>query len=517
MSTSCGRVVYTPLDIGGQEASMHRYLLVIVMVAMLILVSSQLAVAAPEFQGGNTVHYVTWGDSLSGIAYHYGVSVEAILRANGLSNPDMIYVGQPLIIPYSGGSGYYAQGACTSYHTVRTGDTLSGIAWDYNSTIQQLLQGNNFYNKDVLYVGQQVCVPVYQGYAPQPGYQAEPASYYQPTAPVYHHTVVSGETLSGIAYRYGVSYWTIMQANNLSTPVIWAGQQLIIPGYQGGPAYQQPQYSQPEYVEAAPPGHAYPEPPAAPVYEGSYGDAYYDETVDDTPTAPEYQPGPVSPSLPRAEHPVEVVVNGGETWADDVYPTKHDPDGITTLIVQTGEEEGVTVRVRNGDMESKSESYFSGEFGAYRFVFRHIPPGDYDVWIDDPDTSSETAQVEIGEGERVEVAFSRQVRFRGQTFASPDGWVLSDWTNPSVPGQRLGGWSNILVRTPASGLNIIAESEGGGYKAKCFTGSKGPGACDFAGLSAGIYYIWIDGTDLRLKTYMDGNAYATFDFSRQSD
>jgi hypothetical protein len=66
-------------------------------------------------------------------------------------------------------------------------------------------------------------------------------------------------------------------------------------------------------------------------------------------------------------------------------------------------------------------------------------------------------------------------------------------------------------------LNVIAESEGGGYRAKCFTGSKGPGACDFAGLMAGIYYIWIDGTDLRLKTYMDGNAYASFTFGYQPE
>jgi hypothetical protein len=209
------------------------------------------------------------------------------------------------------------------------------------------------------------------------------------------------------------------------------------------------------------------------------------------------------------------VVNGGESWVDDVYPTKLDPDGITTLIVQTGEENGKTVRVRRGDAETSGESIFSGEFGAARFVFRYIPPGEYDVWIDDPDTPSETAQVTVGEGERVEVAFKRGVSFQGQTFASPTGWVLSSWDNPSEPGKIWGGWSNIMVKTPASGLTVIAESEGGGYKAKCLTGSKGPGACDFAALRAGLYFITIDGTDLTLKTYMDGEAYATFEFSRQ--
>ncbi|MBN1220394.1 MAG: LysM peptidoglycan-binding domain-containing protein [Anaerolineae bacterium] len=486
---------------------MKQYLLAIALVTLLVLTGSQVAVAAPEFQGGGAVHYVTWGESLSGIAFQYGVSVEAILQANGLMNPDMIYVGQPLIIPYGGSATNYFQTACASYYTVRTGDTLSGIAWDYNITLQQLLRMNNLYNKDVLYVGQTICVPTQQGYAPQqpaPGYTVQPASYYQPAGAVYYHTVVTGDTLSGIAYRYGVNYWTIMQANNLANLVIWPGQQLIIPGYQDSqPGYYQPQHPEPGYAA----------PPVAPVYEGSYAE----DSPEEAPAAPDYQPSPARPALPRSEHPVEVVVNGGESWADDVYPSKMDPDGITTLIVQTGEENGVTVRVRSGDMESKGESFFGGEFGACRFVFRYIPPGDYDVWIDDPDTPSETAQVKIGAGERVEVAFSRQVRFQGQTYASPDGWVLSGWENPSKPGQNIGGWSNIMVKAPASGLNIIAESEGGGYKAKCFTGSKGPGACDFAGLMAGIYYIWIDGTDLRLKTYMDGNAYATFEFSHQSD
>ncbi|MBN1995078.1 MAG: LysM peptidoglycan-binding domain-containing protein [Anaerolineae bacterium] len=499
---------------------MKKYLFIIGVIIVLTMLSGQVAVAAPEFQGGGMVHYVTWGESLSGIAFRYGVSVEAILMANGLANPDMIYVGQPLVIPGGGPSPGYQGGGnfgCGNYHTVRTGDTLSGIAWDYNTSLHQLLQLNNFYNKDILFVGQRVCVPVQQGYAPQPGYaprpgyQPQPAGY-RPPAASYYHTVAPGETLSGIAYRYGVSYWTIMQANNLTNSVIWVGQPLIIPGYQGRPDYVQPPVG---------PGQ-FPDPifehPVKPEHKGFYEAVDVDLTVPEPESnAPEYQPGAARPSLPRAEHPIEVVVNGGETWADDIYPIGMDPDGITTLIVQTGEENGKTVRVRSGDAESNGESSFTGEFGAFRFVFRYIPPGEYDVWVDDPDIPSEKPHVTIGPGERVEIYFSKQVRFRGQTYASPDGWVLSNWENPSKPGQNIGGWSNILVKTPASGLNVIAESDGGGYRAKCFTGSKGPGACDFAGLMAGIYYIWIDGTDLKLKTYMDGNAYATFEFAHQAD
>ncbi|NJN99599.1 MAG: hypothetical protein HC875_38605, partial [Anaerolineales bacterium] len=174
------------------------------------------------------------------------------------------------------------------------------------------------------------------------------------------------------------------------------------------------------------------------------------------------------------------------------------------------------VRMRSGDYEVKGETeYLSGEFGPSSFAFRHLPPGDYDVWVEDEETPSEKIQISVDGGQRVNVAFSKQVRFQGQTYASPDGWVLASWDNPSKPHERSGGWSNILIKTPASGLWVRAESEGGGYKAKCYTGHKGPGACDFAGLNAGIYYIWIDGTQLTLKTYMDGSAYAVFEFAKQ--
>jgi hypothetical protein len=239
------------------------------------------------------------------------------------------------------------------------------------------------------------------------------------------------------------------------------------------------------------------------------------------PPAPGYQAAPVAQRLPLADHPIELVINGGMSWVGEVYPAWPDPNGITTLIVNTDEktlDPLPTVWIRSGDYEAKGELGLVPEFGIdkLRFVFKYIPPGDYDVWFEDPNMESEKVPVEVDPGPRVEVAIRPGLSFSGPTFASPSGWYIGAWDNPSKPKQNIGGWSNILVRTPASGLNVIIESEGGGYKAKCFTGSKGPGACDFAGLMAGIYFIWIDGTDLRLKTYMDGNAYATFEFVRQS-
>jgi LysM repeat protein len=56
--------------------------------------------AVVEPTSGRTNTYVVQsGDNLSGIAFKYGVSVDALMKANGLANPDMITVGQTLVIP----------------------------------------------------------------------------------------------------------------------------------------------------------------------------------------------------------------------------------------------------------------------------------------------------------------------------------------------------------------------------------------------------------------------------------
>lgn len=123
-----------------------------VLVVLLAGLTGQTIWAAPEHQGGGTIHYVRAGESLNGIAAQYGVSAEAILRQNGIVNPDMIYVGQPLIIPissYGGPAGYPNQGyGCANYYTVMMGDTLSGIAWNYGTTPQALMRLNNLYNEN---------------------------------------------------------------------------------------------------------------------------------------------------------------------------------------------------------------------------------------------------------------------------------------------------------------------------------------------------------------------------------
>lgn len=63
---------------------------------------AEAAPSSPEATATPTVHTVAAGDSLGGIALRYEVGVTDIVRANGLDNPDQIFVGQQLIIPIGG-------------------------------------------------------------------------------------------------------------------------------------------------------------------------------------------------------------------------------------------------------------------------------------------------------------------------------------------------------------------------------------------------------------------------------
>ena len=152
---------------------MKRFVSTFALVVVFALLTGQAALAAPPQQGGGIIHYVQEGESLDGIAAQYGVSAGAIIRQNGLVNPDMIYAGQVLVIPgeaYNPGPMYHRPGgySCANYYIVQMGDTLSSIAWNYGTTIEALQRQNNLYNADFVFMGQRLCVPAPAGYAPQP-------------------------------------------------------------------------------------------------------------------------------------------------------------------------------------------------------------------------------------------------------------------------------------------------------------------------------------------------------------
>lgn len=191
---------------------------------LLIILLSSVTVASAQ----NRTHVVKAGETLFSIARQYGLTVQQLASANGITNPDRIYVGQVLTIPGGGGSSG-GTGTTTSY-TVVPGDTLSGIARRFGTTVATLAQLNGLTNVDVLYIGQVLVIPS-QGGQPAPT-AVPPTSAPQPTStPVetVTYTVQRGDTLSQIALRFGTTYQAIMQLNNLTNPnLIFPGQVLII-------------------------------------------------------------------------------------------------------------------------------------------------------------------------------------------------------------------------------------------------------------------------------------------------
>lgn len=106
--------------------------------------------------GSEIVHIVQPGENLFRIGIQYGVDAATLAAYNGISDPTLIYVGQKIRIPVSG-SGY--TGSSGQIYVVQPGDTLYTIATSFNITVQALMNANGITNPDMIYIGQQLTVP----------------------------------------------------------------------------------------------------------------------------------------------------------------------------------------------------------------------------------------------------------------------------------------------------------------------------------------------------------------------
>lgn len=109
--------------------------------------------ATPAPQPSTVTYTVQPGDTLSGIAAAYNTTYQHLAEINGISNPNLIYPGQVLTI--SGGGASAPQ---QTVYTVQPGDTLSGIAAAYGTTYQRLAAVNGISNPNLIYPGQQIVI-----------------------------------------------------------------------------------------------------------------------------------------------------------------------------------------------------------------------------------------------------------------------------------------------------------------------------------------------------------------------
>jgi len=116
---------------------------------------------------GPVTYIVELDDTLFSIAQQFGVSIDALIFANNITDPNNIGVGTQIIIPDPNAElptetplpATLLPGTQIEY-VVRTDDTLQSIATRFNSTVDAIAEANDLDPTDVLFVGLRLLVPV---------------------------------------------------------------------------------------------------------------------------------------------------------------------------------------------------------------------------------------------------------------------------------------------------------------------------------------------------------------------
>jgi LysM repeat protein len=332
------------------QNNFHRVIFCLILIVPLV-VGMTLFVAPAVSAESPIVHVVGWGDTLFSIANRYGTSVNAVMQANNLRNPDFIWIGERLVIP--GGSLPGAFPSAT--YVVQSGDTLFSIATRNGTTVSALMQANGLHNYTI-YVGQTLRVPGRGVPVPPPAPQPHGVYY----------IVRPGDYLSMVASRYSSSVYAIQIANQLPNPsFIWAGQRLFIPG--GIAPMNQPTYN------PLPP--IYPRLPVIPpIAPGVQPPVVY------LPTVPPYVPPTATPLPPVSIiQPTPVPISNSGIW-EAILLTNTVGTGPCSLGAFVDGKEGWPVVVATTDGSWISDPRITGnklDRGPYYVEFAHACTG---IW-----------------------------------------------------------------------------------------------------------------------------------------
>lgn len=232
--SSIGRV-YPP---GGTNCCVWRKIL---RVGLAIFVFLGMAGIAPAAQADDSIHVVARGESLGMIARKHNVSLRELIANNGISNPDIIYVGQRLVLPGSARTETTTDAEKSSaatitpatkstlpdnhgYHVVGRGDTLSQIAKSNGIRLADLMNLNGITNSNFIWVGQKLRVTA--RVAPVASDKEA-----EPELATKIHVVKAGETLAKIADEFETTEQALLLSNGLpNAKFIWVGQRLRIQG-----------------------------------------------------------------------------------------------------------------------------------------------------------------------------------------------------------------------------------------------------------------------------------------------
>lgn len=160
------------------------------------------AAAAGSSRGGSVT--VQPGDTLSDIADRQDVSLNQLMQANGITNPNLVVAGQKLVLPGSRQATATAapRALPTAPYTVKSGETLSEIADRFSTSTERLIQLNGISNPNLVVAGTRLAIPGRSSSSAAPRNAKE-------------HVVRSGESLSTIADSYGLPVERLVAINRI--------------------------------------------------------------------------------------------------------------------------------------------------------------------------------------------------------------------------------------------------------------------------------------------------------------
>jgi len=181
---------------------------------------------------------VVSGDTLSKIASKFGVSTSLLQSFSKISNPNLIHIGQLILIPGVTASAPAVEPKPTPAPTpepvvppvdveyqVKSGDTLLRIAYKFGISTAALQSYNSITNPNRISIGQSLKIPT--GTSNTNVEQAQPQP--EPAAPA-TYKVVAGDTLWGIARKLGVKSSALASLNGINNAnFIRVGQVLKVP------------------------------------------------------------------------------------------------------------------------------------------------------------------------------------------------------------------------------------------------------------------------------------------------
>lgn len=173
-----------------------------------------------------TFHIVSPGETLSHIARQHDTTIEVIAKMNGLNQKSPIYPGDKLKVPRG------KPKPKLQVHTVKGGETLSGLAVRYGVSTAAIAEQNGLSTKQVIRVGQTLEIPSKTSASSPstPKGPTEPTATTPSPASGREHVVSAGETLGGIARKYSLTTTELARANGLGNQAkVKIGQKLRIP------------------------------------------------------------------------------------------------------------------------------------------------------------------------------------------------------------------------------------------------------------------------------------------------